>query len=428
MTNMRLLFFITLFFPVHLLVAEKLHLSIETEAAILMNADTGAILYEKNMEDPHYPASITKIATALYTLLKAENLFDAEIEADQDCVGTVTEEALRRSNYTLPAYYLIPDGSHIGIKRGEILTLRDLMYGMMLASGDDAANVIAKFVGGNIPNFMEQLNLYIKSIGCHSTTFYNPHGLHHPKQLTTAYDMAILTKEALKQKGFREIVATQRYMRPKTNKQETSPLVQSNKLVRPGPYYYPKAIGVKTGYYSLAGNTFVAAAEDEGRTLIAVLLKAPNRKTIFLEAKKMFEAAFNQVKVERMLLRPGQQKFFAKLPGGKKVKSYLKEEIKISYYPAEEPEVKCLLQWNKQLKLPIHKDQVIGELLLQLDAGRFRKAFSLYALETIELSKWEKIKQGLNRNSSFLRWSVILGITALMLYFCFKFTLRKKIN
>ena len=314
------LYFLFLFLPLALQ-SEQLDLTLEAEAAILMNADTGAVLFEKNSRALRYPASTTKIATAIYAILKAEHLFDEQISADQDCIGTVTEEQLRRSNYTLPAYYLIPDGSHIGIKRGRILSLRDLMYGMMLASGDDAANVIAKYVGGTIPKFMEELNSYLKEIGCTQTTFYNPHGLHHPNQQSTAYDMALLTREALKNSIFRKIVATQRYTRPKTNKQEASPLVQSNKLMRPGPYYYPKAIGVKTGYYSLAGNNLVAAAEDGQRTLIAVLLKAPNRKSVFIDAKKMFETAFNQVKVKRVLLHKGTQRFSLKFPQGLKVGS-----------------------------------------------------------------------------------------------------------
>ena len=197
---MRILFYTTIISIAACarLQAQKLELELEAEAAILMNAETGAVLFEKNSRALHYPASITKIATAHYALMKAEHLFDEQISADQDCVGTVTEDALRKSNYTLPAYYLIPDGSHIGIKRGEILSLKDLMYGMMLASGDDAANVIAKYVGGTIPQFMEEVNQYLKSIGCLSTTLYNPHGLHHPKQQTTAYDMALLTREALK--------------------------------------------------------------------------------------------------------------------------------------------------------------------------------------------------------------------------------------
>jgi len=367
--------------------AEKLALLVNAEAAILMNADTGTILYEKEAYALHYPASTTKIATALYALEKASDKLDAMVAADQDCIGTVTEEALRRSNYTLPAYQLIPDGSHIGIKKGEILSLRDLFYGMLVASGDDAANVIAKYVGGTIPQFMEEMNAYVRKLGCQSTTFLNPHGLHHPKQLTTAYDLAVLTKEALKNPIFREMIATARYTRPKTNKQDPSTLVQTNRLLRTGPYYYQKAIGVKTGYYSLAGNTFVAAAKDGERTLIAVLLKVQERKDIFIETKKMFEAAFSQPKVQHSLLRKGHQKFVLDLPGAKHpISTYASEEIALEYYPAEEPKIKCLLYWESDLKLPIAKDQRLGELVVQLNDSKVSHRVPLYAQEEVGMT------------------------------------------
>lgn len=388
--------------------AEKLDLSVNAEAAILINAESGAILYEKNAHVLHYPASTTKIATAIYALQEASDHLDVMIAADQECIGTVTEEALRRSNYTMPAYLLIPDGSHIGIKRGEVLSLRDLLYGLMVASGDDAANVIAKYVGGTIPKFVQEMNAYAQKAGCRSTTFYNPHGLHHPKQLTTAYDMAILTREALKNPIFREIVATVRYTRPKTNKQEASTLIQTNHLLRNGPYSYPKAIGVKTGYYSLAGHNLVAAAKDGDRTLIAVLLKG-ERKETFRDAKKLFEAAFSQPKVQRTLLRKGPQKFVMELPGAQKpIKSYTKEDTALQYYPAEEPEIKCLLVWDQNVQLPVAKDQLLGELVLKFGDGQTFQSVPLYAVEDVTASLAFRL-------SSF-GWFKLLGILAVFLF------------
>lgn len=393
--------------------AQKLALSVQAESAILMNADTGAILYEKQAHAPHYPASITKIATALYALQSVSDKFDVMIAADQDCIGTVTEEAKRRSNYTMPAYLLIPDGSHIGIKKGELLSLRDLFYGMMLASGDDAANVIAKFAGGTIPEFMDGLNAYIKSLGCQESAFYNPHGLHHPKQQTTAYDMAILAREALKNPVFREIVSTVRYTRPKTNKQEPTMLVQTNRLLRTGTYYYSKAIGVKTGYYSLAGSTLVAAAKDGDRTLIAVLLKVNERKDMFIDAKKMFEAAFSQPKVQKVLLKKGPQKFVLDLPGARQhVSTYINEDMTLDYYPAEEPKVKCMLHWDKDIKLPIKKDQRVGELLLQDDHGQALKKAVLFAQASVKATWFSSFK-----GSSFLKIAGVVVVVVLLGFF-----------
>jgi len=412
-----LIFF--LFIP-FCLSAEKLNLSVSAESAILINADTGAILYEKKPHDPHYPASITKVPTALYALQKAQDQLDTICVADQECIGTVTEAVLRRSNYTLPAYLLIPDGSHIGVKKGEELSFRDLLYGMMLASGDDAANIIAKQISGSIPQFMEEMNAYIKALGANNTTLMNPHGLHHPNQTTTAYDMAIIAKEALKNKTFCEIVSTVRYMRPKTNKQAAYMMIQTNKLLRKGPCYYPKAIGVKTGYYSLAGSTVVAAARDKDRTLIAVLLKSRDRKEMFLDAKKMFEIAFSQPKVQKELLAKGKQTFTLAIPDAEKpLTTYTEEPLIIQYYPAEEPKVKCAMHWAEGLKLPIVKGQKVGSVILYRDGEKYLSPIPIYAEEAVNERSYFKVKQ-LFRN----KW---VGGALFMAFFAvFALQLRRK--
>lgn len=404
---------------------EKLALSIKAEAAILMNADTGVILYEKNIHDLHYPASTLKIATAIYALERAANKMDEMIAADQDCIGTVKEEAIRKSNYTLSPHLLIPDGSHIGIKRGELLSLRDLFYGMMVASGDDAANVIAKYVGGTIPDFMEGMNAYLKQLGCQDTIFFNPHGLHHPKQQTTAYDLANLTREAIKNPLFSEMVATVRYTRPKTNKQESSVLVQTNRLLRNGPYFYSKAIGVKTGYYSLAGHNLVAAAREGDRTLIAVLLKVNERKEMFIDAKKMFEAAFSQPKVQRVLLHKGVQKFDLKLAGAQKpILGNITKDITLEYYPAEEPSIKCLLVWDKDVQLPIRKDQLIGEIVIKMENGSILRKAPLYAKEDVDVT-WSHQMKNLLLGGSPSEWSLFKILFVLLGLFVIIFSVMK---
>lgn len=391
--------------------AEKLALSVSGEAAIIMNADTGAILFEKNAHELHYPASTTKIATALYALQKVADKMDVQIAADQDCIGTVKEEAIRKSNYTMAPHLLIPDGSHIGIKRGEILSLRDLFYGMMVASGDDAANVIAKYAGGTIPQFMQGMNAYVKQLGCLSTTFYNPHGLHHPNQQTTAYDLATLTREALKNPLFCEMVATVRYTRPKTNKQEPSTLVQTNRLIRNGPFFYSKAFGVKTGYYSLAGNNLVAAAKDGDRTLITVLMKVKDRKDLFIDTKKMFEAAFSQSKVQRVLFHRGVQKFQLDLPGAiKLIPSAISEDITLEYYPAEEPAVKCLLAWDRTVQLPISKGDRLGDIILQIEGQKNIRKVPLYAAEDVHATWSHKFKSFFSSLQSVSAGLKIIGV------------------
>lgn len=367
--------------------ATPLPLTVHAESAILMNADTGAILYEKNAHTLRYPASTTKIAAAAYTISIAEKKLDTVVVAEQDAVASISEEAKKRSNYTVPAYWLVPGGTHMGIKRGEALSLRDLLFGLMVVSGNDAANVIAQHLGGTIPNYMVGLNEYIKKLGCKKTTFYNSHGLFHPKHQTTAYELAIMMKEALKSPLFREVVSTVRFKRPKTNKQESTTLVTSNRLMKKGKFFYAKAIGGKTGHLSAAGNTFVVAAKDGDRTLIAVLMKSGVRDEMFADAIKMFETAFNESKVNRVLLKNGPQKFSVDLPGGtQKLTTYLKNDVTMEYYPAEEPKIKCMLHWNVSSS-PVEKDQVVGELRLQTEDGRVVKVVPLYAQERVS-SSW----------------------------------------
>jgi serine-type D-Ala-D-Ala carboxypeptidase (penicillin-binding protein 5/6) len=376
-----------------LLHANPLSLSVHAESAIMINAETGAILYEKKANILQFPASITKIATCLYVLKTNGAKLDEMITAQPEAVASVTEEAKRRSNYTLPAYWLVPGGTHMGIKNGEVLSLRHLLLGMMLVSANDASNVVAQYSGGTVSNFMNNLNSYLKELGCKNTTFYNPHGLHHPHHQTTAYDMALITKEALKHPVFREIVSTIKFLRPKTNKQDSTTLLQGNKLLRPGKFFYEKAIGVKTGHLALARHTFVGAATDGERTLIAVLLKTQERENMFLDAKMMFETAFNQTKIQRRLLKSGSQSYTAiALEGEQPVKSYIKHDVNILYYPAEEPEIKCFLSWDS-LHAPIEKDQKIGNLTLRTSEGKVLQTVSLFAEENVPLASTAKLKE-----------------------------------
>jgi serine-type D-Ala-D-Ala carboxypeptidase (penicillin-binding protein 5/6) len=359
----------------------SLSLDIKAEAAILMNAKTGAILYEKKSKELCYPASITKIATALYALkLKGEKLEEI-LTAQQDDLATATSEAWQKSNYTLPAHWLTNGGTHIGLKVGEQMRLHDLLYGMMLASGNDASNVVARCAGeGSIAQFIKGLNSYLKQLGCLATTFYNPHGLFHPKHQTTAYDMALITREALKNPVFCKIVSTVRHTRPKTNKQEPSTFIQTNKLLKSGSLYYPKSIGVKTGHLSQAEkNTFVAAARDGERVLIAVLLKVKERSDIFNDAIRMFEAAFKQSIEVKVLLKKGLQSFKLDLEqGNQPITTYTSQDLTLNFYPAEEPAYKTYLYWDS-LTLPIKKGQRVGELRVQGQEGVVLASTALFS-------------------------------------------------
>lgn len=359
--------------------AEPLKFEIRGDAAILMNAQTGDILFDYQAFTSQYPASTTKVATALYALkLRGQDL-DMSISAEQDCLVTMTQEAKHKVNYHIPAHWLEPDGTHIGIKKGEVLTLHTLLQGLLIASGNDAANVIAHTLGPSIPVFMKGMNAYLKQIGCQKTYFRNPHGLHDPQHQSTAYDLAVMTREALKSPIFCEIVSQTRFLRPKTNKQAATTLLQTNRLLRPGKFYYAKAIGVKTGYHAKAKKTFIGAARADGRTLIVVLMGYKDRNAIFEDAIKLFETAFNQPKVQRVFLKAGSQTFTLDLPkANAPLRTYLSEPLSLEYYPAEDPQAKCLLYWQS-LSLPVLKDQEVAELKLISAKGEVLKQISLLA-------------------------------------------------
>lgn len=406
----------TLLLPLPLLFstinAEQLAISVQAESAILMNADTGAILFEKNSKKLQFPASTTKIATAAYTLKVANDKLEDKVSADQESIASISEQAKKKSNYTLPPYWIEQGSTHMGIKKGEIFSLKDLLYGLMVSSANDSANVIAQHVGGTIPDFMKGVNAYLQEIGAKDTLFMNPHGLHHPKHQTTAHDMAILAIDAMKAPLFRQIVSTVHFTRPKTNKQEPTTLVQGNRLLKKGQYHYPKAIGVKTGYTSAAQHNLVAAAKDGDRTLVAVLLKNPEKGEMFKDAAKMFDTAFNQPKIERVLLHAGKQKFVLDIQGGdKKLQTNLLKDISMTYYPAEEPKIKALLFWDN-LSLPIKKDQRVGELRLVYEDGSVWVTEPIYASEDVNKAWFGGIFDG-----GVGKWSWLLKIGAVFTIF-----------
>lgn len=375
-----------IFIALFLFITPLFAINTEADSFILINAETGNILYEKNPKKPVYPASLTKIATCLYALQNQENDLDKVITAERESVATLNETEVKRSNYTLPPHYLNTGMSHIGIKVGEQLKFQDLLYGMMLASGGDACNVIAQSVSGTIPKFIEEMNLYLAEIGCVNTRFLNAHGYHHPEHKTTASDLALITQEAMKSPAFRKVVKTVNYQRPATNKQAASILTQTNRLLKKGKFYYPHAIGVKTGYTSQAKHCLVAAAENNDRKLIAVILGHPDRDEMFLEARKFFENAFKEKKIKRTLLSKGPQKATLQLQGASSpVKTYTEEDIAISYYPSEEPLLKCYLFWDS-LELPIEKGARVGEMHLKDRNDEIAYRVTLFSQEPVHKS------------------------------------------
>lgn len=224
--------------------------NISAVSAILINADTGEVLYEKNSYEKRAMASTTKIMTCLLTL-----------EAGQlDKRFTVDSIAIR------------VEGTSMGLKEGDIVTRRALCYGMLLPSGNDAANAAAVNVAGSMTAFAEKMNQKAAEIGMKNTNFVTPSGLDADGHFSTAYDMALLTRYALKNEEFRNICGLSSASLEYGNPPYKRTLYNSNKLLK----QYDGCIGVKTGFTDNARRCLVSAAERDGVTLIAVTLNAPD--------------------------------------------------------------------------------------------------------------------------------------------------------
>lgn len=245
------------------------------ESTVVMDGETGEVLFGKNAYVRMYPASTTKIMTLL---LAIESGWDLNMEV------SVPAEAA-----DIPR-----DSSKVPVYPGETTTFGDLLYGMMLHSGNDAANAVAVIMSGSLPAFVERMNTRAAELGCTGTNFVNPHGYHDENHYSTAYDLALIAKEALKYELVREIVSTQSYT-INVSPRGSVPLKTTNDMIVPGSsFYYEDCIGMKTGSHSQAGRCFVGAAAKDGLTLITVTLHCTSDAAKFRDTIRMLDYGFTR--------------------------------------------------------------------------------------------------------------------------------------
>lgn len=257
--------------------------SVTAEAAILMDAASGDILYEKNADQKMYPASITKLMTILLAL---EN-------------GNLTDEI----TFSHEAVYSIEPGSaHIAIQEGETLTLEQALRAIILRSANEASNGVAEYVDGSVEAFAAHMTARAKELGCTNTNFVNANGLHDENHYTTAHDMALIAKELLTHPEYRQMMSETYYEIPPTNLQEETrylhgqhQMLNSNSL-----YYYAPAVGGKTGYTSEALNTLVTYADQDDMELIAVVLKC-NGADHYTDSTALFQYGFENFSAQKLL-------------------------------------------------------------------------------------------------------------------------------
>lgn len=310
-------------------------LEVSAQYACLMDAATGRVFYEKNARERHSMASTTKIMTALVALESCSP--DDIVTVSANAAGT--------------------EGSSIYLAAGEKLRMEDLLYGLMLHSGNDAAIAVAEHVSGSVEEFAARMTQKARDIGAKDTQFKNPNGLDADGHYTTAYDLALITRYALKNERFAQIVATRKKSIPWESKDWDRVLVNHNKLLT----MYDGCVGVKTGFTKKTGRCLVSAAVRDGWEVIAVTLNAPND---WQDHTNMLNYAFDSYQPSPLVMREmvvktipvknGAQDMLPLYPDG--------EFNVIMDNPAELANYKIDYQLPNELTAPVHAGQVVGSM------------------------------------------------------------------
>lgn len=312
---------------------------VSSHSACIIDIDTGRILAAKNENEKSEPASITKIMTALIAL----------------------ENADIKKVVTIPGAAAGVEGSSIYIKAGEKYSLEDLLYGLMLRSGNDAATAIAIDVAGSVDAFVEKMNQKAQELGCTGTHFNNPHGLPDEKHYTTAHDMALITAAALRNDTFVKIVSTKNYTAEPDGAGETRSWQNKNKLL----WQYEGAIGVKTGYTKSAGKTYVGAAERNGIRIAVVVLGA---KDMWGDAATLLDDAFASYQ-QVDLIKDGQSTGVTPVLEGlsSEVEGITEGSLSKTLTKEEQERIVTKCVYQTPLYAPVAKGDIIGSMQVYLD-------------------------------------------------------------
>ena len=348
----------------------KPKLKIYSDAVILMENKTGKILYEKKSERKMYPASTTKIISAIIAIEKA-NLAD-KVKVSKTAVADM------KSGYTT-AY----------LTEGEIISIEDLIKVLLLHSANEASNVLAEHISGSISSFVNLMNEKAKEIGCTNTHFVTTNGLHDDNHYTTAKDLAIIARYCMQNPTFRKIVAASRCKIPATNKSKSRTYKNTNDMEVPGSvYYYPGCIGIKTGYTSQAKNCLVSAVSKNGLQLIAVVLGASvteNKKSArYVDSKTLYDYGFSNYTYKTIAKKADVVKNIQINNATSKTKSLnllLEDDVNALVDKSENadliyPEVTL----NDNLSAPIAANAKVGTVTYRVGNDTYIKNLPIYTL------------------------------------------------
>jgi len=363
--------------------ADNNNLNINAESAILIDGDTGKVLYEKSAYEKRAPASTTKIMTALLALEHCKTTD----------VATVTSEAIT----SVPSGY-----STDLLKMGEELTIKDLLYALLLPSSNEAANVLAIHIAGSIDSFASMMNTKAMDLGCKNTHFVNPNGVHDDNHYSTAYDLSLIAKEAMKNDIFRQIVSTASYTLPNSNKYSRidRTLITTNDLIKKqSNNYYEYAIGIKTGFTTPAKNCLVSSATKDGKTLIAVVLRSNTDNNRYNDTKTLFNYGFDNFSKKDIVKAGSTIKTIDVKNATSATKNLnLVAETGINTMVTNDKlndTIEPQINLNEHLQAPIKKDAIIGtatytvdniKYTINLKAGNeVKKSYTLYLVIAIAI-------------------------------------------
>lgn len=349
-------------------------LSVNAKAALIVETNTGKIIYEKDIYEQNYPASVTKILTAILTIEKCE----------LDDVATVSQSAISH----IPTGYVIAP-----LFVGEQITIKDLLYALMLKSANDAAYVLAEHVGGSVDEFSEMMNKKAEELGCKNTHFVNPNGIHNQNHYTTAYDMYLISNYAMKNEKFKEVVSTYEYTLSPTNKHPLKDRIMknTNNFVNPKNAYYNKIInGIKTGTTKQAGNCLITNSSDNGLEFITVVLGAQTANSKFSETKKMISFAYDNYKLTEVHKKGDIIQNIEVKKATKKTKDLnlvISDDITaMANKKIKVDEIEPEIVLNDDIKAPIEQGQELGIIKYNVDGLEYKA--KLLAETEVELKTY----------------------------------------
>ena len=370
---------------------------------ISLDDDSHPVVAEKNADKRKYPASLTKIVTTMVTLNKVQNLSQTT---------TVSKSAIEA---------LYGTGAQVaGLKIGQTINIEELLYLTMVHSACDACQVLAEFVSGSVPAFVEEMNNWVKSLGCKDTNFVNPDGLHDPNHYTTPSDMAKITLAAMKNEIFNKISSTQQYKFGKLNFIHTNYMLDKFHVT----YYYPYAQGIKTGSTEQAGYCVITKASKGGYNYLAIVMDSPievldgiKTKCSFIDAKSLFDWAFDSLKYTTVV-RKNDIAYELPVNNGKDadtVQLVVKDDVTTLVPSTLDPSNVIIepVDPPESLDAPVTKDDFVCKANV-IFGEKTIVTVDLVAAKTVELSTFLKILNALKKFFTNKIVLAVLGVIVLL--------------